>query len=128
MGGDHTIGAPPGQALYTGINTAPGTNDVDGGECRATSPTWPVAGESLLSAWYFHGQPDGTGNDLDDYFYLELSLDDGANWATLVFIRDVTTRAVWTEATTTIPAGSDVKVKAVTCQHLFFLPCAILTA
>jgi hypothetical protein len=49
-GGDHTTGS--GKALYSAPNTGVDTNDIDGGECVATSPVYSAVEESNLSAWY----------------------------------------------------------------------------
>jgi hypothetical protein len=49
-GGDHTTGS--GRALYSAPNTGVDTNDIDGGECAATSPVYSAVEESNLSAWY----------------------------------------------------------------------------
>jgi hypothetical protein len=48
-GGDHTTGS--GKALYSAPNTGVDTNDIDGGECVATSPVYSTVEESNLSAW-----------------------------------------------------------------------------
>ena len=49
-GGDHTTGS--GRALHSALNTGVDTNDIDGGECVATSPVYSAVEESNLSAWY----------------------------------------------------------------------------
>ena len=109
VGGDHTSGS--GNALFTAANTSAGVNDVDGGTCFVESPTWSVGGASTLSIWYFHGQRD-TGDDPgDDFFNLEVSTNGGSTYTSLVSIGDVQTNAAWTEATTQIPAGADVRVR-----------------
>jgi hypothetical protein len=48
-GGDHTTGS--GKALYSAPNTGVDKNDIDGGECVATSPVYSTMEESNLSAW-----------------------------------------------------------------------------
>ncbi len=108
VGGDHTSGT--GNAFFSAINTAAGTNDVDGGVCIVESPVYPLAKASDVSIWYFHGQRDA-GDDSGDFFELEISTDGGSNWSTLAAYGDVTVNAAWTEATTTVPAGSDVKFR-----------------
>ncbi|KAL9187141.1 hypothetical protein ACHAXT_010861 [Thalassiosira profunda] len=111
LGGDHSATPSTGKALFTASNTGAGTEDVDGGMCSVTSPTWAVPIESELSLWYFFGQRDA-GDDLEgDYCRVELSLDGGLNWDTLASIGDVTSNAAWTQATAVIPAGSDVKLR-----------------
>ena len=111
-GGDHTsiVSGGTGYALYSQPNTAAGTNDIDGGECIATSPTFFVAADSILSAWYFHGQRTA-GDDSNDFFRLELSLDAGASWTSMVEIGDVSNDAWWREATAAIPANSQVQLR-----------------
>ncbi|WP_340933312.1 MBG domain-containing protein [Polaribacter marinaquae] len=105
---DHT---PTGtNAFVTGQNTSIGNIDVDGGTVFATSPTYNVIKESEFSIWYFFGQRD-TNDDAGDFFRLEISYDNGTNFSNLVFIGDVNTTPVWTEATATIPAGSNVIIR-----------------
>jgi len=88
------------------LNTA----DVDGGTCVLESPVFNVVEASDLSIWFFHGQRDA-GDDAGDLFLLEVSTNGGASYSPLVSIGDVQTVASWTEATTTIPAGSDVRLR-----------------
>ncbi len=108
VGGDHTTGS--GSALFTATNTAAGSADVDGGECAVTSPVYNVTDASDLSVWYFHGQRD-TGDDASgDYYVLEASVNGGA-YSSFVSIGDVRTVAAWTNATTTVPAGSTVQLR-----------------
>ena len=38
-------------SIFTGVNTAAGTDDVDGGNCILSSPSWSVANASTLSVW-----------------------------------------------------------------------------
>ncbi|TMM28767.1 T9SS type A sorting domain-containing protein [Polaribacter aestuariivivens] len=103
---------PGTNALVTGSNpsNANGADDVDRGTVFATSPTYFVSGESNFSIWYFFGQRDAN-DDAGDFFRLEVSYNNGANWTDLVFIGDVQNTPVWTEATTTIPAGSNFIVR-----------------
>ncbi|AQS93534.1 hypothetical protein BXQ17_05280 [Polaribacter sp. BM10] len=107
---DHT---PSGtNALITGSNpgNSLGVDDVDGGTVFATSPTYNVPVDSELSIWYFFGQRDAN-DDTGDFFRLEISYNNGTNFSDLVFIGDVNTVPVWTEATATIPAGSNVIIR-----------------
>ena len=108
VGGDHTTGT--GDAFFSAVNTAAGTNDVDGGACIVESPVYPVAAPSSVSIWYFHGQRDG-GGDPGDRFLLELSTNGGTSWAPLAAFGDQTVSAAWTEATAAVPAGSNVKLR-----------------
>ena len=105
---DHTTGS--GDALFTAPNSSAGSNDVDGGTCTVTSPAYSVAAASDLSIWYFFGQRDA-GDDANDGFLLEVSTNGGTSWSTLQSFGDVTVNAAWTEATTSIPAGSDVRIR-----------------
>ncbi len=106
VGGDHTSGT--GNAFFSATNTSAGSNDVDGGTCVVTSPVYAVSEASDVSVWYFHGQRDAGG---DDFFLLEISTDGGSNWAPMVSIGAVTSNAAWTEATTTVAAGSNVQFR-----------------
>jgi len=109
VGGDHTSGT--GNAIFTATNTSAGNADVDSGTCILDSPTWNVGAASTLSVWYFHGQRD-TGDDPgDDFFLLEVSTDGGVTYSPIVSLGDVRTTAAWTEATASIPAGSDVRLR-----------------
>ena len=109
VAGDHTTG--DGVAAFTATNSSAGVNDVDSGECTLTSPTISVSDASTLAAWYFHGQRDGGDDPGDDYFVLEVSTNGGSSFSSVVSIGDVQTSAAWTEATTAIPAGSDVVLR-----------------
>ena len=109
VGGDHTTGN--GNALFTATNSSAGNADVDGGNCILESPSFNVTEASDLSIWYFHGQRDANDDASGDFFLLEVSTDGGANYSSLVSIGDVQNVAAWTEATTTIPAGSDVRLR-----------------
>jgi len=111
VGGDHTPGGGNVNALFTASNTSAGNADVDGGVCILDSPTWSVTNASTLSVWYFHGQRD-TGDDPGgDFFQLQVSTNGGSSYSNIVNIGDVRTVAQWTNATATIPAGSNVKVR-----------------
>lgn len=109
VGGDHTTGS--GRALYTASNTSAGSADVDGGNCQLTSPTYSVSSASTLSVWYFHGQRDTGDDSSGDYFRLQVSTNGGSSYSNIVSIGDVRTVAGWTQATASIPAGSNVKVR-----------------
>ncbi len=108
VGGDHTSGS--GNAYFSATNTAAGTNDVDGGTCIVTSPVYAISDESTLSIWYFHGQRDA-GDDAGDFFSLEMSTDGGSSWSTLASFGDETVNAAWTEATASVPGGSNVQFR-----------------
>jgi len=108
VGGDHTSGT--GNAFFSAVNTAAGTNDVDGGACIVESPIYPVAAPSSVSIWYFHGQRDA-GGDPGDHFLLELSTNGGSSWTPLAAYGDETVNAAWTEATASVPAGANVKLR-----------------
>ncbi len=98
-------------ALYTQPNGGgAGTNDVDGGECVTTSPTYTASSNADLSIWYFHGQRDAGDDASGDYFVLEQSINGGA-WQSMVSIGDVTSNAAWTEATTSVTSGSTVQLR-----------------
>ncbi len=105
VGGDHTTGT--GNAYFSATNTSVGNADVDGGVCIVESPVYPVATDSDISIWYFHGQRD-PGDDAGDFFLLEISTDGGSNYSPLVSIGDVVSAAAWTEATTSVTAGDNV--------------------
>ena len=109
VGGDHTTGS--GNAFFTATNTSAGSNDVDRGNCIALSPTYSVSAASDLSIWYFHGQRDAGDDPSGDFFRLELSTDGGSTWSSLVSTGDVRVNAAWTQATATVPAGSDVRLR-----------------
>jgi len=104
---DHTPGGVT--ALYTAANNggADGQDDVDGGTSILQSPVYNITANSTLSVWYFFGQRDN-GDDAGDFFRMEYSLNGGTSYTTMVFIGDVTTNPVWTNATAPIPAGSNV--------------------
>ncbi len=109
VGGDHTTGS--GNALYTAFNTADGTDDVDSGECTLQSPDYSVSAASDLSIWYFHGQRDAGDDPSGDYFRLEYSLNGGSSWTQIASNGDQTQNAAWTQATATIPASSNVRLR-----------------
>ena len=109
VGGDHTTGT--GNALFTATNSSAGNADVDGGVCIVTSPTFSVTDASDLSVWYFHGQRDAGDDAAGDFFQLEISTDGGSTFSNLVSIGDVQNVASWTEATSTVSAGSNVVLR-----------------
>jgi hypothetical protein len=107
VGGDHTTGT--GNAFYSADNlSGAGTDDIDGGNCIVESPVYTVTQASDVSVWYFHGQRDAGDDASGDFFLLEISTDGGSTWSTLASNGDQTSSAAWTEATTTVPAGSEV--------------------
>ena len=108
VGGDHTTGS--GNAFFSATNTSAGSNDVDGGTCIVESPTYAVTESSNVSIWYFHGQRDA-GDDAGDFFSLEISTNGGGTWSTMASFGDVTVNAAWTEATTTVNAGDNVRFR-----------------
>ncbi|MDY7094411.1 MAG: S8 family serine peptidase [Acidobacteriota bacterium] len=108
VGGDHTGG---GNAYFTATNSSAGADDVDGGNCIAESSTTSVTEASDVSVWYFHGQRDTGGDASGDFFLLEISTNGGSTWSTLASNGDSTSNAAWTEVTTTVPAGSDVRFR-----------------
>ncbi|MEM9595141.1 MAG: trypsin-like peptidase domain-containing protein [Acidobacteriota bacterium] len=108
VAGDHTSGS--GNAFFSATNSSAGVNDVDGGNCVVLSPVYPTSAASDVSIWYFHGQRDA-GDDSGDGFELEISTDGGSSWSSMASAGDVTSNAAWTEATTTVPAGSDVRFR-----------------
>jgi len=97
-------------AFFTATNTSVGANDIDGGVVTATSPVYTIEKESIMSIWYFFGQRD-TGDDPDDYFLLEYSLDGGISYTTLASHGDERINAVWTEARAGLPEGSSLVVR-----------------
>ena len=100
-----------GFALFTATNSSAGTNDVDNGVCVALSPIINVANTSTLSVDWFHGQRD-TGDDINgDFYRLEYSTDGGASYSPLINIGDVRTQAQWDNASTSISAGSTVRLR-----------------
>jgi len=109
LAGDHTTGS--GNAFFTAVNTSNGVDDVDGGNCIATSPVYPVSEASDVSVWYYHGQRDAGDDPSGDFFLLEMSTDGGASWTTMASVGDVTTNAAWTEATASAAAGDDVQFR-----------------
>jgi len=106
---DHTP-IPGVNAYFTATNSSVGNADVDGGTSTTTSPVYNIGPASQLSIWYFFGQRDN-GGDSGDFFRLEYSLNGGATYTTLVFIGDIQTNAIWTQATAPIPPGSSVRVR-----------------
>ncbi len=60
---------------------------------------------------YYHGQRDAGDDRSGDFFNLEISTDGGTTWSLLAAFGDVTVNAAWTQATTTVPAGSSVKMR-----------------
>lgn len=98
-------------AMFTASNSSAGVDDVDGGNCILSSPTWTVAEASTLSVSYFHGQRDGGDDANGDFFKLEYSLDGGSTWTDLVSIGDASSNAAWMTVTGAVPAGSAVQLR-----------------
>ena len=97
-------------ALFTQPNTGgAGSDDVDGGECVATSPAYNVTADSDVSLYYFHGQRDA-GDDAADGFELEVSINGGV-FQPLVSFGDVTSNAEWTLETFGVSAGDSVQLQ-----------------
>ena len=96
---DHS--ASPGvNCLYTAANPtgSAGTDDVDNGEVRATSPVINLAGytSATLSLWRWFGNEDT--EDSGDYYVAEVSNNNGSTWTQLEQIPDtVTNTNVWTQ-------------------------------
>ena len=98
-------------SVFTATNTSAGVNDVDGGNCILSSPTWSVSDASTLSVAYFHGQRDANDDPSGDFFRLEYSTNGGSSWSTLASNGDSTSNAAWNTATAQIPAGSNVALR-----------------
>ena len=98
-------------SIFTATNTSAGVNDVDGGNCILSSPTWSVANASTLSVAYFHGQRDAGDDASGDFFLLEYSTNGGSTWNTLASNGDSTSNAAWNTATASIPGGSNVQLR-----------------
>lgn len=97
-------------ALFTQPNTGgAGSDDVDGGECIATSPVYNVNANSNGSLYYFHGQRDA-GDDANDGFNLEMSVNGGA-YQSLVSIGDETTNAAWTLQNFSASANDTIQLR-----------------
>jgi murein tripeptide amidase MpaA len=97
--GNDTTPTPGVYAWVTGQNMDLGNDDVDNGVSATRSPLIDLSGHELaqLVLMYFHGQRD-PGNDLDDFFRIQLSNDGGATYpATLVAIGDVNSTPEWHE-------------------------------
>ncbi len=98
-------------AYYTAANTSAGSQDVDGGNCVASSPTYSVDELSQLQVDYFHGQRD-QGDDLyGDFFSLDMSIDGGSTFQSLVSNDDATSNAAWQSVSQQIPAGSSLVLR-----------------
>ncbi|GAB4565827.1 MAG: hypothetical protein Tsb0020_17000 [Haliangiales bacterium] len=101
-------------AWFTAPNSSVGADDVDGGTCETLSPVINASAESAVEVTlsFFHGQRDA-GDDASDGLTIDV-LNNGVVAATLVDIGDVTTNAVWSEATTTVnnPGNIQLRVRA----------------
>ena len=98
-------------SIFTATNSSAGVNDVDGGNCILSSPSWSVPNASTLSVAYWHGQRDAGDDASGDFFLLEYSTNGGSTWNTLASNGDSTSNAAWTTATAGIPAGSTVELR-----------------
>jgi hypothetical protein len=98
-------------ALFTATNSSAGVNDVDGGNCILSSPTFSVSSASTLSVAYFHGQRDANDDPGGDFFSVDVSTNGGATFTPIVATGDQTSNAAWATATASIPAGSNVVVR-----------------
>jgi subtilisin family serine protease len=98
-------------SVFTATNSSAGVNDVDGGNCILTSPSWTAGAASTLSVWYFHGQRDQGGDASGDFFRLEYSTNGGSTWNLLASRGDQTTNAAWTNATAQIASGATVTLR-----------------
>lgn len=97
-------------ALFTQPNNGgAGSDDVDGGECVATSPVYDVSANSSGSLYYFHGQRDA-GDDPNDGFNLEISVN-GGSYQSLVSIGDQTSNAAWTLQNFNVLANDSVQLR-----------------
>ncbi len=111
-GGFQIVGSNSGvTSIFTATNTSAGVNDVDGGNCILSSPSFAVANTSTLSVWYWHGQRDAGDDAAGDFFILEYSTNGGVSWNTLASNGDSTSNPVWTNATAAIPAASNVQLR-----------------
>jgi extracellular elastinolytic metalloproteinase len=108
LAGDHSRSS--GRAYFTATNSSAGGNDVDGGNCIATSPVINVAGDSDVSIWYFHGQRDAGDDPTGDFFRLEASIDGGA-FTTIASFGDETVNATWRKASVPVLAGQSVRFR-----------------
>lgn len=100
------------RAYFTATNTTVGSNDVDGGNCITSSPTYSVNNASTLEIAYFHGQRD-TGDDANgDFFRLEVSTDGGNSFTNLASNGDSRSVAAWNTVSASILAGSNVVLRA----------------
>lgn len=97
-------------AYFTATNISAGVDDVDGGNCMASSPVYSVSTDSVLDIAYFHGQRDAS-DDATDFFDLSLSVDGGNTFTSLASRGDITSNANWSAASAPLPAGSNVVVR-----------------
>ncbi len=110
--GFQIVGSNSGvSSIFTATNSSAGVNDVDGGNCILSSPTWAVGSNSTLSVWYWHGQRDAGDDANGDFFRLEYSTDGGSTWSTLASNGDSTSNPAWTNATAQIASGSNVELR-----------------
>ncbi len=96
IGYDHS---DPGTACYvTGASggTA-GANDVDGGKTTLFSPLVDLTGATSAQVTYWKWYSNAWGNNVDDYWRVDLSNDAGSTWTSLEYTDVITT--AWTEMT-----------------------------
>lgn len=109
-------GAEDGKkAFFTGRRGPffrPLLSNVDRGNCIAESVIYDVALPSTLSLAYFFGQRDGGDDATSDFQRVEVSIDGGSTFTTLVANGDTRSKAQWRKAKQSIPAGSQVVIKA----------------
>ena len=98
-------------SAFTAINSSPGIDDVDAGNCILESPIWLAAEDSVLTVAYWHGQRDAGDDPTGDSFRLEISTDGGQGWNPLASNGDSTSNAVWREAGAFVSAGSQVQLR-----------------
>jgi len=98
-------------SLFTATNSSVGVDDVDSGNCVLGSPTWQVSEDSILSLWYFHGQRDAGDDAGGDFFSVEYSTNNGADWNTLAENGDSRSNADWQQVSAAIPSGSSTRVR-----------------
>jgi hypothetical protein len=111
-GGYQIVGSHSGvTSIFSASNSSAGVDDIDGGNCILSSPSWAVSSASTLSVWYWFGQRDAGDDAAGDFTLLEYSINGGSTWITLASKGDVTSNPTWLNATASIPAGSTVKLR-----------------
>ena len=74
----------------------------------AVKRAWPATDVWSPPTWVTTPPADDPAGD---FFLLEISTDGGTSYSTLASTGDVATNAAWSEATTTLAAGSTVKFR-----------------